>query len=57
MAEIGFKSMSKLPVIAQGVCHGGEEKEKISPREEHVESCQHRRKEREKGSKGEDESE
>jgi len=53
MTEIGPKSMSELPVTAQGVRDGGEEKEgKINPCEEHVGSLQHRRREGEKRDKG-----
>ena len=49
VTEIGFKSMSELPVITQGVRGGGEEKEgKIRPCEEHIGSCQRREKEGEK---------
>jgi len=52
MTESNFEPVPKLPVIVQGVCDGGEEKRSASPREGHVESCQHRRGEGEKKSKG-----
>lgn len=53
MTEMGFKSMLELPVIAQGVRDGGEEKKgKINPWEEHVGLLQ-RRREGEKRDKGE----
>ena len=49
MAETGFESMPELPVIAQSAHGGGKEKKrKISPSEEHVGSCQHRRGEEER---------
>ena len=49
MAKTGFESMPELPVIAQSAHEGDEEKKrKISPSEEHVGSCQHRRGEEER---------
>ena len=53
MSRTGFELVSKLPVVAQGVCDGGEEKgENTSPHEEHVGSCQHRRGRGRKGIQG-----
>jgi len=53
VTETGFELVSELPVVAQGVCEGGEEREENkSPYEEHVGPCQHRRK-RGRGSENE----
>ena len=44
VTETGFELVSQLPIVVQGGCDGSEEKEEdISPYEEHVWSCQHRR--------------
>jgi hypothetical protein len=45
VTEAGFKSMSKLPVVAQGIRGGNEKERKINPCEKHVGSCHRRRKE------------